>query len=306
MPAFARTCIFPHHLTGYFFIKSESTDIVFSVIIPAHNEADVIERCLTRLMHELDPAVDVIVVCNGCTDNTASLARAFSTVRVVEIAAASKITALNAGDRIRRFDTVAYLDADVVIDGGAMHGTVNALQDHTILVCAPQLDVDLTRASRAVRAFYNIWTRLPYFSDRRMVGSGLYVLAPEGRSRFGEFPDIIADDGYVRALFHPRERLTVPNVKFRIFAPRTLGDLIRIKTRARFGNAQLRLRYPELGAGADNRPSAFIRLVLGRPWLLPAGVLYAYTQWRTNQACRSRLSRQDFSSWERDESSRTG
>ncbi len=279
---------------------------MFSVIIPAHNEADVIGRCLTRLLHGLDTAVDVIVVCNGCTDDTASLARTFPTVRVAEIPIASKIAALNAGDRMRRFDTVAYLDADIVIDGAALHQAVNALQDRAILICAPQLDVDLSGASRAVRAFYSIWTRLPYFSDRRLVGSGLYILAPEGRSRFGEFPDIIADDGYVRALFQPRERLTVPNVKFRIFAPRTLPDLIRIKTRARFGNAQLRLRYPELCAGADNRPTAFIRLLLGRPWLIPAGALYAYTQWRTSRACRSRLARQDFSSWERDESSRAG
>lgn len=279
---------------------------MFSVIIPAHNEGEVIKRCLARLQKGLEPGADIIVVCNGCTDNTAGLARAFAGVRVIEIHEASKIAALNAGDRIRRFDTVAYLDADIVIEGAALHQSVNALRSNGILVCAPQVEVDLTGATMAVRAFYSIWTRLPYFSDRRMVGSGLYILAPEGRSRFREFPNVIADDGYVRSLFRPEERLTVPDVRFRIFAPRTLPDLIRIKTRARFGNAQLRLKYPDVLAGGENRPGAFIRLLLSRPWLIPAGGLYAYTQWKTSRACKSRLALQDFSSWERDESSRAG
>lgn len=279
---------------------------MFSVIIPAHNEGDVIRRCLTELLSGLETTVDVIVVCNGCTDGTAGLARAFAGVRVVEIPEASKIGALNTGDRLRRFDTVAYLDADIVIDGAALHRCVNALRDHGVLICAPQVHVDLTRASMAVRAFYSIWTRLPYFSDRRMVGSGLYILAPEGRCRFGEFPNVIADDGYVRSLFRPPERLTAQDARFCIFAPRTLPDLIRIKTRARFGNAQLRLKYPDVRVGGENSPAAFIHLLLRRPWLIPAGILYAYTQWKTSQACKSRLAEQDFSSWERDESSRAG
>lgn len=279
---------------------------MFSVIIPAHNEAGVIERCLTRLMHGLDATVDIIVVCNGCTDRTASLAGAFAAVRVVEIPEASKIAALNVGDRMRKFDTVAYLDADVVINGAALHQSVKTLNDDGVLICAPQVEVVLNHASLAVRAFYSVWTRLPYFSDRRMVGSGLYILAAEGRGRFDEFPNVIADDGYVRSLFLPQERLTVPDARFLIFAPRTLPDLIRIKTRARFGNAQLRLKYPNLHVGGENRPAAFIRLLLGQPWLLPAGLLYAYTQWKTSRACKSRMALQDFNSWERDESSRAG
>ena len=48
------------------------------VIIPAHNEAAVIARCLDTLLEPPRPdRLDVVVVANGCTDDTADRARAF-------------------------------------------------------------------------------------------------------------------------------------------------------------------------------------------------------------------------------------
>ena len=72
------------------------------MIIPAHNEASVIARTLAPLAAAAaSGALEVIVVCNACTDRTArDLAppRSFAGVTVVEIAEASKTAALNAGD----------------------------------------------------------------------------------------------------------------------------------------------------------------------------------------------------------------
>jgi cellulose synthase/poly-beta-1,6-N-acetylglucosamine synthase-like glycosyltransferase len=57
-----------------------------AVIIPAHNEAGVIERTLGRLAPLAgDRQVEVIVACNGCTDDTAELARGFKGVRVLDV-----------------------------------------------------------------------------------------------------------------------------------------------------------------------------------------------------------------------------
>ncbi len=62
-----------------------------SVVIAAHNEAAVIERCLASLLADAASGeFDVIVVANGCTDNTARLAERRPGVRVVEIPEASK------------------------------------------------------------------------------------------------------------------------------------------------------------------------------------------------------------------------
>jgi glycosyltransferase involved in cell wall biosynthesis len=51
---------------------------MISIVVPAHNESSVIARTLRPWV--TGPASDeisVVVVCNGCTDDTASVARSF-------------------------------------------------------------------------------------------------------------------------------------------------------------------------------------------------------------------------------------
>lgn len=47
-----------------------------AVLMPAHNEAEVIERTLASLMPRLQPGDRVLVVADNCSDHTADLARA--------------------------------------------------------------------------------------------------------------------------------------------------------------------------------------------------------------------------------------
>ncbi len=90
---------------------------VTSIVIPAHNEGRVIGRLLDELLadpHASGP--DVVVVCNGCTDDTARVAAARGDrVRVVEIPVPSKHAALRAGDEHARGFPRLYVDADVVL-----------------------------------------------------------------------------------------------------------------------------------------------------------------------------------------------
>jgi glycosyltransferase involved in cell wall biosynthesis len=90
-----------------------------SVLIPAHNEEAVIGRCLDHLFEAIDPAsLEVAVVCNGCHDGTAAVARASGhPALVIELDVASKPAALRAGDRALRAFPRLYLDADVVLRG---------------------------------------------------------------------------------------------------------------------------------------------------------------------------------------------
>jgi glycosyltransferase involved in cell wall biosynthesis len=88
-----------------------------SIIIPAHNEAGLIDRTLAPL----DPLVtagtaEVIVVPNGCSDDIADRARAHSGVRVVQLAEGSKAATLNAGDTHATRRPRLYLHADIEAD----------------------------------------------------------------------------------------------------------------------------------------------------------------------------------------------
>jgi hypothetical protein len=74
----------------------------------------------------------------------------------------------------------------------------------------------------------------PYFDDGRL-GSGVYALNSEGHKRLQKFPDITADDEYVRQLFSSSERATAFGSSFLVTPPRRLADLVRIKTRSRRG-----------------------------------------------------------------------
>ena len=103
--------------------KNKSTNEGVSVIIPAHNEAGYIGACLDALLasENVISQVEVVVVTNGCTDNTALVARAFEeraghlgwVLKVIELEHGGKMGALNAGDQQAMFGTRMYLDADV-------------------------------------------------------------------------------------------------------------------------------------------------------------------------------------------------
>ena len=100
---------------------------VGSVVIPAH-QAKVIGRGLHRLFDSLGPGIEVAVVCNGCTDDTADVVRRRGhRVTVIELAAASKERALRAADRIATAFPRVYVDADVLVSGTAIHAVLEHL-----------------------------------------------------------------------------------------------------------------------------------------------------------------------------------
>src|SRR4051794_9821734 len=103
---------------------------VATIIVPAHNEAATIGRCLRALTEGGRPGeFEIVVVCNGCTDRTAAEARRFVPrgVTVLETDAASKVHALNLGDAAAHAFPRLYVDADVVIDRASVLTIVTSL-----------------------------------------------------------------------------------------------------------------------------------------------------------------------------------
>lgn len=211
-----------------------------SVVVAAHDEAGTIADCLASIEAEGD--FDVVVVCNGCSDETAAIARSVAPdVRVVELPDADKAAALNVGDRAVDSFPRIYVDADVVFTPGGLRALVAAIDDGA-LAAAPHATIDTRHAGRAVRSYYAIWRRLGVV-DTGLCGAGVYALSAQGRARFGEFPDLIADDLFVDQRFALTERVTVrPGVTYA--APATLRELLARKTRVFAGNFQLARRGP--------------------------------------------------------------
>jgi glycosyltransferase involved in cell wall biosynthesis len=274
---------------------------VVSVVIPAHNEEGVIGRCLEQLLQDAaEGEIEVVVACNGCTDRTAEIARSLGpSVQVVETDVASKPAALNLGDESASAFPRIYLDADIRISTEAVRQVGRVLDDGA-LAAAPMLRVDLRDRGRMIRAYYRIWTRLPYITEG-LIGSGAYGLSREGRSRFDGFPPIIADDGFVSRLFAPQERVSVQTCEFVITPPRSVRSLVSVKTRVFAGNYEHRLRYGP-GPQGSNR-QGIVRLP---PSLWPSLAVYLGIQTIAKLRACWKVAFGELSSWERDDSARAG
>jgi glycosyltransferase involved in cell wall biosynthesis len=280
-------------------------DMTASIIIPAHNEEAVIGRCLDALLGDAEPGeFGVIVVANGCSDRTAEVALEFGDkVVVIDTPTPGKPNALNLGDEAAGdcFPRI-YLDGDLVLSTHAARAIARAVGNDGVLAAAPKFRFDLEGASWAVRAYYRIWSLMPYFDTGRIAGA--FALSREGRDRFGAFPEIISDDGYVRLHFAPGERVTIETETVTVVAPRTLGDLLKIKTRSKAGTMELRSRYPELFVNETASEGGSLKRMLRIPWLWPQCAVYAHVNLTAKRRARARLARSE-SLWERDESSRT-
>lgn len=235
----------------------------FSVIIPAHNEADVIGRCLETLLGDApgNALPEIIVAANGCKDDTVAIAKRLAPhATVLDLPPGSKVIAMNAANRIATVAPRFFLDADVQCSYAALAATAEALRQPGVMAASPALDMDLSRSDFWVRAYYRVWLTQPYVTDR-LVGSGLFGLSALGLERMGEIPPTFADDTWVRTRFSYDERRNVAadsagnRVCFTVSPPRTLRDQIRIEARRRIGSEQVLKLYPSPHNTRINRPS---------------------------------------------------
>ena len=277
---------------------------MISIVIPAHNESSVIARTLTTLLGNSRPGeIGVTVVCNGCTDDTANTARRFSpAVHVIESDVASKSHALNLGDQTSQDFPRIYADADVVISVDAIRALASRLERGDVLAIAPTADINLTGCSWLVRKYFGIRSRLP--SSREGIGgSGVYALSEAGRRRFTKFPDVIADDTFVRLQFKPEERETLADIKSTVFAPRTIPQLLAVRTRAYMGSFELAGRFPELLLNKGETNLRTLGGLFKEPRLWPGLLIYCFVN--IFARCRAAiLSRTATFIWHRDDTSR--
>jgi hypothetical protein len=203
-----------------------------AVIIPAYNEASVIERMLTGLEPLIrHPGVEVIVVCNGTVDDTADRARRYPGVLVVEIDEASKPGALNEGDRVATVWPRIYLDADVETTAASVAAVLGALAgDDKLEAARPAARYDTSGAAALVRAYYRARVRIPSIGTA-LWGAGAYAVTERGHQRFEDFPAGLADDLFIDRLFPTTVRAVIPTDPIVVRTPRNMASLLRILRR---------------------------------------------------------------------------
>ncbi|MGW7452137.1 glycosyltransferase [Streptomyces sp. NPDC054787] len=310
-----------------------------SIVIPAHNEGRVIGRLLDALLADSPASTsaspsgsgvrsgsgpDIVVVCNGCTDDTARVAGARGPrVRVVEIPTPSKHKALRVGDEHARGFPRLYVDADVVLGAADVRILAGTLAGNPeLLAAAPGRDVPLSGCAWPVRAYYRVWQRLPAVREG-LFGRGVIAVTEPGHARIAALPPLMADDLAASLAFGAGERRVVESARVTVRPPRTWSDLIRRRIRAATSSAEFegfqaaqrgatsvrgqRPPGPDAPAPTARTGAADLRaLVRERPSLLPAVLVFVVAALAARRGSRTAIRDGDYSTWLRDESSREG
>ncbi|SLN67523.1 N-glycosyltransferase [Falsiruegeria litorea R37] len=272
-----------------------------TILIPAHDEAEVIGRTLWFLSRGLRlDDFQVIVIANGCSDATAARARAaLPQARIIETEQAGKCHALNLGYAAANTQApIVCMDADLDVTAESVTALVAAVSDQDAMAACGKMKVDTAHASALVRAFYQGWRSNPYF-DRGKFG-GLFAVSASGAARVFPLPDVTADDEYVRRSFGEGQVATVPGCTFVARSPATLGALVNIRRRSLRGAREV----AKLGLPSPERIRRFRMLgrALSSPReALPIAVFLAVVTW-VRLALVFEVA--DETRWERDLTSR--
>lgn len=222
-----------------------------TIVIPAFNEANNIAGLLTALINpDLPVNTQVTVVCNGCTDNTADVARQAAAtlaenfahkITVLDLPEGSKVGAIRAAEAQLPQGPRLYLDADVLCSGksaaallAAVTATPGKLAELDVSV--PQREFDFTGVrSLALRSYHRFWADLPWVRTQ-LAGRGAYALSVAQRQSFALFPQVVADDRWAttRPAAHRAGIVAEPVV---IRPAATFVELLAARRRIFVGNA---------------------------------------------------------------------
>lgn len=276
--------------------------MIASVVVPAHNEAKGLSENLTALLDGIPhEAVEVVVVCNGCTDDTAAVARKVPGVRVLEIAEASKARAVEVGNASATTYPRLHLDADVRLTGTDLLRLVDALDEDGVLAVAPGRSIPTEHSSWPVRAYYRVWQSLPAVRSG-LFGRGAFCLTAEGQARVAAAGGSLMNDDLVASeLFTPAERRVVTDATVVVRPPRTIKDLVRRRIRVATGNAQADAHGARHGSTSF---SDLLMLGLRQPAIGLRVPVFMTVTLVARMLSRRAVRTGDYTTWLRDESSR--
>lgn len=87
-----------------------------SVVVCTNNGSATLRECLEGVLALRHASYEVIVVCDGCTDDSAQVARGFARARVIETPRRGLAAARNTGMEAASGEVIAYIDDDAIPD----------------------------------------------------------------------------------------------------------------------------------------------------------------------------------------------
>lgn len=233
-----------------------------TIIIPAYNERDVIERTLLPIYPGIDSGeFSIVLAVNGTSDDTVAFVKqSFPNVICLDIKKGCKTNAINEAERCDVGFPRLYMDADVVVTLDGVRAMIKALEKSKApLLVAPKAKMDVSHASFWVKVFYEAWFKTKFYTEQGF-GGGIYGLNQAAREKFNLFPKVIADDGFIREVVNPNQQSVIESCISTVSAPSNLLNLIKIKSRSKLGNLELKKKgfvknSPTQGKRFSTKPS---------------------------------------------------
>lgn len=221
-----------------------------SIIVPAYNEEKVIAACLHSILKSRYPVFEVIVVDDGSTDSTFTVASRIPNerLRVVRKINGGKASALNYGIKLARHELVVAIDADTVFNAYTLsfllrhfvHPKVGAVSGNTRIVNRHRLITKLQSLEYTIG--FNLDRRMgDLFDCITVVPGAIGAFRKSALQKIGGFaPDTLAEDTDLT--------LAVKELGYRIVyeasavayteAPGTVKELLKQRFRWTFGTMQ--------------------------------------------------------------------
>ncbi len=125
-----------------------------SIIIPARNEEEFIQKTLESLKNTGNFCSEIIVVVNGSNDKTFEVSR-FYTNKVLNFRKAiGPSAARNEGAKIASGDILVFLDADTEIGSGVLPKIIENFNSNIIGVCSADIEKGKTDKRLRAKVFF--------------------------------------------------------------------------------------------------------------------------------------------------------
>lgn len=148
------------------------------VLIPAHNEQNSISDTIQSILSQTEKASKIVVIANGCNDATASIARSYKKVIVLDLPKLEhrKSEALNIAWNLfqKGMDMIVSMDADTVLPPNAIEDWKKEMSDPTLGGSSSKFTILKPKGllPRMQKAEFSAWTDINLQAGYTTVLSG--------------------------------------------------------------------------------------------------------------------------------------